>query len=219
MPPVIARHVSKRYDGDVLALDDVTVTIESGELVALLGPSGCGKSTLLNLLGCIDLPTSGDVLIEDKATSRLSDDALTLLRRDRIGTIFQFFNLVPTLTLEENVALPLVLQRCPREEVVERTMLVMDEVGISHRARSLPAQLSGGEMQRGAIARAIIHRPAIVLADEPTGNLDSHNGSLVLDQLAALAGRGQAILMATHSEEAARRAGRRVRMLDGRILE
>lgn len=216
--PVVARHVSKRYDADVLALDGVDITLERGEFVALVGPSGCGKSTLLNLLGCIDLPTSGEIFIEGKTTNGLSDDALTLLRRDRIGTIFQFFNLVPTLTLEENIALPLVLQRRPAGEIHERASSVMKHVGLAHRARAFPAQLSGGEMQRGAIARAIIHQPAIVLADEPTGNLDSRNGAIVLDQLGLLAEQGQAVLMATHSEEAAGRARRRVRMLDGRIL-
>lgn len=215
---VLVHDVRKRYDDSVLALDGIDLAVDSGELVALLGPSGCGKSTLLNLVGCIDLPTSGEVFIEGHATAQLSDDELTALRRDRIGTIFQFFNLVPTLTLRENVALPLVLQRRARSEIEARAREVMDIVGITARADAYPAQASGGEMQRAAIARAIVHEPAIVLADEPTGNLDSRNGEIVLDLLSRIAQQGQAILMATHSEEAAARANRRVRMRDGRIL-
>jgi putative ABC transport system ATP-binding protein len=216
--PVLVKDVRKRYDDSVLALNGVNLDVSSGELVALLGPSGCGKSTLLNLVGCIDLPTSGDVIIEGRQTTRLTDDELTALRRDRIGTIFQFFNLVPTLTLAENIALPLVLQRRPRREIDRRVRDAMETVGISARADAYPAQASGGEMQRAAIARAIVHEPAIVLADEPTGNLDSRNGEIVLDLLSGIAQRGQAILMATHSEEAASRATRQIRMRDGRIV-
>ncbi|MGZ3516102.1 MAG: ABC transporter ATP-binding protein [Vulcanimicrobiaceae bacterium] len=216
--PVIVRDASKWYDGDVLALDNVNVRIARGELVALLGPSGCGKSTLLNLIGCIDLPTSGEVLVDGERTSSLSDDTLTRLRRDRIGTIFQFFNLIPTLTLAENVALPLVLQRRPRSEINDRVARALDSVGITERANASPATASGGQLQRAAIARAVVHEPAIVLADEPTGNLDSHNGAIVLDILRTLADGGQTILMATHSEEAAARADRRLLMRDGRIV-
>jgi putative ABC transport system ATP-binding protein len=216
--PVVARGVSKRYDGAVSALAGVNLTIRRGEFVALLGPSGCGKSTLLNLVGCIDLPTSGEVLIEGRSTLLLSDDELTALRRERIGTIFQFFNLVPTLTLAENIALPLVLQRRSRAEIERRVRNAIESVEIARRADAYPAQASGGEMQRAAIARAVVHEPAIVLADEPTGNLDSHNGEIVLDLLAGIAARGQAILMATHSEEAAARCDRRIRMRDGRIV-
>jgi putative ABC transport system ATP-binding protein len=216
--PILVQNVSKRYDDSVLALDDVDLTVNAGELVALLGPSGCGKSTLLNLIGCIDLPTSGEVVIEGRSTTHLSDDELTALRRDRVGTIFQFFNLVPTLTLSENIALPLVLQRRPRNEIARRVRDALAAVGIASRADAYPAQASGGEMQRAAIARAVIHEPAIVLADEPTGNLDSRNGEIVLGLLSEIARKGQAILMATHSEEAAARANRSVRMRDGRIL-
>ena len=217
MPPVIARHVSKRYDGNVLALDDVNVTVESGELVALLGPSGCGKSTLLNLLGCIDLPTSGEVLIEDRATSRLSDDALTLLRRDRIGTIFQFFNLLPAMTVSANVALPLILQRRPEREVNERVEAALKSVGIEDKANAYPAELSGGQAQRAAVARAIVHKPALVLADEPTGNLDSHSGATILTLLRDIADGGQTILMATHSPDAAKWCDRTIHLQDGKV--
>jgi putative ABC transport system ATP-binding protein len=216
--PVIVSDAGKRYDDDVVALDRVNITVRRGELVALLGPSGCGKSTLLNLIGCIDLPTSGEVRVDGEATSALSDDALTSLRRNRIGTVFQFFNLIPTLSIAENVGLPLVLQRRPRAEIARRVARVLDAVGIADRAQASPAAVSGGQLQRAAIARAVVHEPAIVLADEPTGNLDSHNGVLVLDILRNLADAGQAILMATHSEEAATRADRRIRMRDGRVV-
>ena len=186
-------------------------------MVALAGPSGCGKSTLLNLVGCVDLPTSGQVRIDGRVTSALADDALTLLRRDRIGTIFQFFNLLPALTVEANVALPLVLQRVGAAEIARRTRAALDEVGLGDKARAYPAQISGGQLQRAAIARAIVHRPAVLLADEPTGNLDSRNGAVVLDLLRSLANAGQAIVMATHSPEAAAACDRIVHLQDGRI--
>jgi putative ABC transport system ATP-binding protein len=201
----------------VLALDGVSFDVESGELVALLGPSGCGKSTLLNLIGCIDLPDEGEVRVAGQLTSALDDDALTRLRRDCVGTVFQFFNLLPTLTLAENVALPLRLQGRPAEEIPARVHAALVAVGIADRAGSLPHQVSGGQLQRAAIARAIVHDPTVVLADEPTGNLDSHNGEVVLGILRELAARGQAIVMATHSAEAAARADRRIVMRDGRI--
>ncbi|HET9029749.1 MAG TPA: ABC transporter ATP-binding protein [Candidatus Aquilonibacter sp.] len=216
--PVRISHVVKTYDGATVALDDVSFDVGSGELVALLGPSGCGKSTLLNLIGCIDLPDAGEVRIDDVSTAALRDDELTLLRRDRIGTVFQFFNLLPTLTLAENVALPLVLQGVPRDQTAQRVDAALSVVGIADKARSLPSNVSGGQLQRAAIARAIVHHPAIVLADEPTGNLDSRNGAMVLDLLVSLARAGQSILMATHSAEAAARADRRIHMRDGKIV-
>jgi len=215
---VDVRGVSKIYDGGIVALDGVTLSIASGEFVALLGPSGCGKSTLLNLLGAIDLPTSGTVEIAGNVTSALDDDALTLLRRDKVGTVFQFFNLVPTLTIWENVALPLLLQRRPRTEIHERVSAAVARVGLQGRASAYPAETSGGEMQRAAIARAVIHSPALVLADEPTGNLDSQNGDNVLRLLRGIADGGQTIVMATHSNEAAGYAGRSIHMRDGKIF-
>jgi putative ABC transport system ATP-binding protein len=217
MQPVSLSSVRKSYDNGVQALDGVSFDVAPGELVAVLGPSGCGKSTLLNLIGCIDLPDEGDVRVAGALTHALSDDELTALRRDHIGTVFQFFNLLPTLTIAENVALPLRLQNRPAAGVGARVQAALDAVGIGDRGRSLPHQVSGGQLQRAAIARAIVHDPAIVLADEPTGNLDSHNGAIVLAILRELAGRGQAILMATHSAEAAARADRRIVMRDGRI--
>jgi putative ABC transport system ATP-binding protein len=216
--PVSVSHVAKIYDGGTVALDDVSVEVAAGELVALLGPSGCGKSTLLNLVGCIDLPDRGEVRIDGVVTTELSDDALTQLRRDSIGTVFQFFNLLPTLTLRENIALPLILQNRSGADVQRRVNDALEAVGIADRADSLPANVSGGQLQRAAIARAIVHEPAILLADEPTGNLDSRSGDLVLSILVDLAKAGQAILMATHSADAAARAARQIHMRDGRIV-
>jgi putative ABC transport system ATP-binding protein len=215
--PVVVSDVTKIYPGDVRALDGVSFAVASGEFVALRGPSGCGKSTLLGLVGCIDLPTSGEIIIDGRSTAERSDDELTRLRRDKIGTIFQFFNLLPTLSLEQNVALPLVLQGVRRDETAARVQRALEDVGIAERARALPGDVSGGELQRAAIARAIVHRPAVVLADEPTGNLDSRNGKIVLDILQRLANDGQTILMATHSEQAASYALRKIDMRDGRI--
>jgi putative ABC transport system ATP-binding protein len=221
MYPVVLRSVDKVYgDGDdaVHALTGVSLEVERGEMVALVGPSGCGKSTLLNLVGCVDLPSRGTVIVDGCATGGLSDDALTRLRRERVGTVFQFFNLLPALRVADNVALPLVLQRVDRAEIDGRVAAVLAEVGIAEKARAYPAQLSGGQLQRVAIARAVVHRPAIVLADEPTGNLDSQSGAVVLALLRALADQGQAILMATHSADAAARCDRVVKMRDGRVV-
>jgi ABC-type lipoprotein export system ATPase subunit len=219
--PVVVRDVRKTYAGSgdaVLALAGVSLDVRAGEMVALVGPSGCGKSTLLNLVGCVDLPTSGQVVVDGCVTSDLDDDALTILRRDRVGTIFQFFNLLPALSIADNIGLPLVLRRLPRAEIAAKVEAAMAEVGISEKRRAFPAQISGGQMQRAAIARAIVHEPAIILADEPTGNLDTVNGENVLRLLRALADGGQAILMATHSVEAAAICDRTIRMQDGRIV-
>ncbi|MEA2665605.1 MAG: putative transport system ATP-binding protein [Candidatus Eremiobacteraeota bacterium] len=219
--PVSVRAAVKTYgagEDEVHALAGVSLDVRRGEMVALVGPSGCGKSTLLNLVGCVDLPTKGVVCVDGQATGALSDDALTYLRRDRVGTVFQFFNLLPALRVADNVALPLVLQRAPRAAIDPRVREVLAGVGLAEKARAYPAQLSGGQMQRVAIARAIVHRPAILLADEPTGNLDSQTGATVLALLRGLADGGQAIMMATHSLEAAAICDRVVRMQDGRIV-
>jgi putative ABC transport system ATP-binding protein len=219
---VRVRDVRKIYEEStaepVVALDGVSLDVSAGEMVALVGPSGCGKSTLLNLVGCIDRPTTGAVELGGFGTSGLDDDALTLLRRDRVGTVFQFFNLLPSMTIAENVGLPLVLQGVRRADIAERVNAALKSVGIAEKADAYPAQISGGQMQRAAVARATIHRPAIVLADEPTGNLDSRNGAAVLALLRGLADGGQAILMATHADEAAAMCDRIVRMQDGRIV-
>jgi ABC-type lipoprotein export system ATPase subunit len=219
--PVVVRDVRKSYAGSgdtVIALAGVSLEVQAGEMVALVGPSGCGKSTLLNLAGCVDLPTSGQVIVDGHVTGELNDDALTVLRRDRVGTIFQFFNLLPALTIFDNVGLPLVLRRLPKTQVAARVEAALAQVGIADKRCAYPAQVSGGQMQRAAIARAIVHAPAIILADEPTGNLDTANGANVLRLLRTLADGGQAILMATHSVEAAAICDRTIRMQDGRIV-
>ena len=219
--PVVVRDVCKSYAGSgdtVHALAGVSLKVAAGEIVALVGPSGCGKSTLLNLVGCVDLPTSGQVVVDGCVTSDLDDDALTALRRDRVGTIFQFFNLLPALNIFDNIALPLVLRRLPKAQIAARVDAAMAEVDIAEKRAAYPAQISGGQLQRAAIARAIVHDPAIILADEPTGNLDTANGGNVLRLLRALADDGQAILMATHSVEAAASCDRTIRMQDGRIV-
>jgi putative ABC transport system ATP-binding protein len=225
MTPVRAVDVTKSYSEgssnggvSVRALDGVSFEVAAGEMVALVGPSGCGKSTLLNLIGCIDLPTSGSVFVDGQETSKLNDDRLTALRRDRIGTVFQFFNLLPAMTIAGNVALPLVLQRCGQRKMDERVAAALAAVDIADKADAYPSQLSGGQAQRTALARAVIHRPAIVLADEPTGNLDSRAGANVLKLLRDVADRGQTILMATHSPEAAKWCDRTISLQDGRIV-
>ncbi len=203
---------------DVRAVDGVTLAIGQGEFVALVGPSGCGKTTLLNLMAGIDRPTSGEVWLDGECLDRLSDDRLTRLRRIRVGIIYQFFNLLPTLTAWENVALPLLLDGLQGSEIEGRVWRQLERVGLTHRAHHWPHELSGGEQQRVAIARAIVAEPRVVLADEPTGNLDSVAGGSVLELLQALnREHRQTIILATHSEEAAGRAGRIVSLRDGKI--
>jgi ABC-type lipoprotein export system ATPase subunit len=211
--------VSKDYLTDgarVAALRDVTLEVRAGEFVALVGRSGCGKSTLLNLAGAMDLPTSGQVLIDGVATSTLDDRGLTRLRRQKVGFVFQSFQLLPTLSVVENVEVPLLLAGRADGRPVARDRLAW--VGLEGLDRRLPHQLSGGQMQRVAIARALVHDPLLLLADEPTGNLDTATGNAILDLLRRLpAERGAAVMMATHSQEAACSADLVVRMRDGRI--
>jgi putative ABC transport system ATP-binding protein len=220
--PLLAGHdLEKTYTGGaapVTALRGVSLTLEPGDFVALMGPSGCGKSTLLHLCGAMDRPTAGRLAIEGRDLTGLDDDALTRLRRDRIGFVFQFFNLLPTLTLGDNVALPCLLAGAAMSEAEGRAKALADRVGIGHRLAHYPQQVSGGEAQRAAIARALVHQPALVIADEPTGNLDSANGATVLTLLAELnRDLGITILLATHSEEVARTAHRIVHLRDGRL--
>ena len=208
MPLLVAESLEKTYTGGaapVTALVGVSLTLEPGDFVALMGPSGCGKSTLLHLCGAMDRPTAGRLAIEGHDLATLDDDALTRLRRDRIGFVFQFFNLLPTLTLGDNIALPCLLAGLPVSEAEARAADLAARVGITDRLTHYPQQVSGGEAQRAAIARALVHRPALVIADEPTGNLDSANGATVLELLAALnRDLGATILLATHAEEVAR---------------
>jgi len=202
----------------VAALRGVSFEAEASDFIALMGPSGCGKSTLLHLLGGVDRPTRGRVVLDGAELSALDEEALARVRRKKIGFVFQFFNLLPTLTVSENVALPLLLDGARARPSSERAAELLDRVGLGARASHFPAELSGGEMQRAAVARAIIARPRLVLADEPTGNLDSENGAQVMNLLADLNNElGITIILATHSEEAAARAKRTMRMRDGLI--
>jgi len=213
-----ARGVGRRYD-DRWVLQDLTLTVEAGERVALLGPSGCGKTTLLNLLGGLDRPETGEVRFRGEVLSAATPARLAQLRREALGTVFQFFHLIPTLTARENVELPLQLLGRPRFEARARAEHLLAAVGLRERAQAWPRELSGGEMQRVAVARALAARPALLLADEPTGNLDSASGARVLDLLADLSAQeGAALVMVTHSEAAAAICHRVVRMQDGRIL-
>jgi ABC-type lipoprotein export system ATPase subunit len=219
VPRLELRSVSKSYRNGgqpVEVLHGVSLAAEAGTITALLGRSGCGKTTLLNLAGAMDFPTRGEVLIDGLSTRDLSESELTTLRRKRVGFVFQFFQLLPTLTAVENVELPLLLAHVPkaRETALDR----LRWVGLEDKAGSMPYQLSGGQMQRVAIARALAHSPELLIADEPTGNLDNASGEQVLQLLRESAGRFQAaVLMATHSAEAAATADVRVALRDGRI--
>jgi putative ABC transport system ATP-binding protein len=202
----------------VHAVAGVSLVLDEGDFVALVGPSGCGKSTLLHLCGAMDRPTAGTVRLESAVLETLDDNELTRVRRERIGFVFQFFNLLPTLTLLENVALPLLLggERAAPAERAARALL--ERVGLGPRLIHYPQQLSGGELQRGAVARALVHQPALVVADEPTGNLDTGNGRRVIELLTELNREtGVTMLLATHAPEIAAAARRVVRMRDGRI--
>jgi ABC-type lipoprotein export system ATPase subunit len=221
MPILSLQDVSKDYltDGQrVHALKDLSLDVERGEFVALVGRSGCGKSTLLNLAGAMDFPTSGKVLLDGVSTSSLKDSGLTQLRRERVGFVFQSFQLLQTLTVFENVELPLLLagKSSPRESARERLAWVeLEDLGDRY-----PHQLSGGQMQRVAIARALIHSPSVLLADEPTGNLDTITGNVILELLRRLTReQNTATVMATHSPEAASLANTLVRLRDGKIEE
>jgi putative ABC transport system ATP-binding protein len=202
----------------VRVLRDVSLSIASGEFAVLMGASGSGKSTLLNLIGAVDRPTSGRIHLGDVETSALSESALTLLRRSAIGFIFQFFNLIPTLSVAETVGFPLSLAKVPRRELEARVAAVLERVGLPHRAKHFPNELSGGEMQRVAIGRAVIHRPQLILADEPTGNLDSRNGESILDLIRSIHDdAGTTIVMATHSDVAAARGDYVISVADGTV--
>ena len=201
----------------VLALRGVDLRIAPGEFVALMGPSGCGKSTLMQLLGCLDTPTAGRYRLESREVGVLSGDERALLRRTRIGFVFQTFNLLPQLTALENVALPLLYQG-RAVNVREHAVSALAHVGLDHRANHRPAEMSGGECQRVAIARAVVTRPGIMLADEPTGNLDSRTGSEIMRLLDELHAEGRTLLVVTHSAEVAAHAGRILQMQDGEIV-
>jgi len=215
-------NVSKTYHSSrirVAALADVSLEVAPGTFAALMGPSGCGKSTLLHLVAGVDLPTAGEVWVNGQDLSRLSDAALSRFRRDQVGIVYQFYNLLPTLSAGENVALPALLTGIRTRVARERADDWLKQVGMLHRRDHWPHELSGGEMQRVAIARALVNGPSILLADEPTGNLDSKAGLEVLDLLARLTvERRVTILLATHSQEAAAYAHRVIRLRDGTVL-
>ena len=213
--------VHRAYRSDEVettALAAIDLEIGDGEFIAVMGPSGCGKSTLLNILGTIDRPTSGHYFLEDRDLAALPEAELAKVRRDRLGFVFQSFNLIDELTIAENIELGLVYRRIPARDRKARVERAMDRVGVAHRARHFPHQLSGGQQQRAAIARAIVGDPALILADEPTGNLDSENGAQVMDILGELNRDGATIIMVTHSPSQADQAKRVVNMLDGRIV-
>lgn len=218
-PLVELKEVSKTYvAGDALihALKDVNFRAEPGEFITVSGPSGSGKSTFLHLMGAVDVPSSGEVFLSGREISRLNDEGLSEIRLKDVGFIHQFFHLMPTMTAYENVALPLLLQGRNRAEIVEMAENALARVGLSNRMRSYPRQLSGGEMQRVAVARAIIHKPRLILADEPTGNLDTENSQNVLELISELHEEdGFTVVMATHDQMPLRYATRRVGITDG----
>lgn len=207
-------------ESPVAALNGVSLHLEAGSFTAIMGPSGCGKSTLLQLCGAMDRADSGTVYLNGEDLSQMGDEALTQVRRQRIGFVFQFFNLLPTLSVLENIAMPLLLARTPEREAFEKARQLAGRVGISHRLGHMPAQISGGEAQRAALARAVVHQPALLIADEPTGSLDSANGAKVLELFKELNRElGITILLATHDAGVAGAAGNVLRMKDGVVVE
>ncbi len=205
-------------DFDVPALGGVDLTIKASEFVAITGPSGCGKSTMLNMIGCLDKPTRGKVLLEGRDISEFSANELARIRGKKIGFIFQTFNLYPTLTALENIQLPMRIHEFPERDIEETSRKLLDTVGLAERGAHFPAQLSGGQQQRVAVARALSTGPSILLADEPTGNLDTKAGGEVMEVFKRLNGEGLTIVMITHDMRIAEYAGRVVRMLDGKIV-
>ncbi len=219
MPLLLADRLTRSYSmggTSVAALRGVSIEMKPGDFTAIMGPSGCGKSTLLQLCGAMDRADSGSLHLDGRDIATLNDTALTKLRRERIGFVFQFFNLLPTLSVLENIAMPLLLARQPEKISFEKARALAARVGIEHRLGHMPAQISGGEAQRAALARAVIHEPALLIADEPTGSLDSTNGQLILELFQELnRDLGIAILMATHDDSVAAAAKLVIRMKDG----
>lgn len=218
---ILLRGVSKTFEGKrkVTALDGIDLAIAKGEMASLVGPSGSGKSTMLNLIGGLDRPSQGEVELDGQPLSKLSDDDLTRVRRDKIGFIFQFFNLLPTLSCLENVALPLHLRGWSRKKAEERARELLDTVKLGARIDHLPDELSGGERQRVAIARALSVYPPILLADEPTGNLDTHTGAEILNLIHDLHDRlGATVLVVTHDKTVAESCPRTIQLRDGRVF-
>ena len=217
------RHIHKTYDEGgrmpVPVLVDVSLTVEEGEYLAIMGPSGSGKSTLMNIIGCLDLPTEGEFFLGGENVLEMNENAVADLRNRMIGFVFQNFNLLPRETALENVALPLLYAGVPRRERADRAREALESVGLGDRVDFLPTQLSGGQKQRVAIARAMINRPHVLLADEPTGALDSASGKQVMELFEKLNDDGMTVIMITHAPEIAQRARRMIRILDGKIAE
>jgi len=213
--------VTKRYrvgDQDIRALDGITLTIEQGEYAAIIGPSGSGKSTLMHLLGCLDIPSTGKVVIDGVDVSRASDGRLAEMRNEKIGFVFQSFNLLGKFNVLENVELPMIYSGVSKKERRARAIAAVERVGLMDRAKNTPLQLSGGQMQRVAIARALVNDPKIVFADEPTGNLDSNTGASILRLFRELSEQGRTIVLVTHDNEIADNAPRRIEIRDGKIV-
>ena len=212
------KKIFKTDEVETWALQNVSLEVKKGEFVAIMGPSGCGKSTLLNILGLLDNPTEGTYTLEGKEVSTMSEDSRTELRKGKLGFVFQSFNLIDELSVSENVELPLLYMNCPKKERRQKVAEVIERVAMTHRAQHFPAQLSGGQQQRVAIARAVISHPSIILADEPTGNLDSKHGKEVMELLKELHREGTTIIMVTHSQRDANYADRIINLFDGEIV-
>ena len=214
--------LSKVYlvgDERVRALDHATLHIYPHEFVSIIGPSGSGKSTLMNIIGCLDVADGGKYLLDGLPIEAYSENELARIRNQKIGFVFQSFNLIPKLTAEENVELPLIYQKVPRAERQKRVQEALERVKLLHRAKHLPTELSGGQQQRVAIARALVTRPALILADEPTGNLDSKPSQEIMEIFHELHAQGNTIILITHDNEVAKQASRAIHILDGRITE
>lgn len=219
---VSLRSIQKEYvmgDTRVLVLNNVSLTIEKGEFVAIVGPSGSGKSTLMHIIGLLDRPTSGNVILEDQDVSLLTEKELAVTRNQYIGFVFQFFNLLPRTSAIDNVILPLIYSKVPQDQWEQKAKALLDMVGLSERIHHTPAQLSGGQQQRVAIARALINNPKVILADEPTGNLDSKSGEEIINFFKKLNKEGNTIVLVTHEQEIARQAKRIIEVRDGEIVK
>jgi putative ABC transport system ATP-binding protein len=222
MSLVEIRNVSKIYHlggEEIRALDDVSLDIESGDFISIIGPSGSGKSTLMQILGCLDTPSKGTIMLDGTMIHGASPRQLAAIRNRKIGFVFQFFNLLPRLTVLQNVELPMVYGGVPGKERRERAMQALQLVDLGNRNKHLPSQLSGGQQQRVAIARALVNDPKIVFADEPTGNLDSHTGELILQLFRKLSTEGRTIILVTHDPEIAALTPRRIEIRDGKIAD
>jgi putative ABC transport system ATP-binding protein len=220
MSLIEVENVTKRYDmgkESIFALDDVSLSIDANQYVAIMGPSGSGKSTLMNIVGCLDRPTSGEYRLRDRSVAQLSDDELARIRNEEIGFVFQTFNLMPRSDALRNVELPLIYAGEPASRRRQRALEALERVGLADRAAHRPSELSGGQRQRVAVARALVNSPSILLADEPTGNLDTKTGKEIMELFRRLHDRGQTLIVVTHEGSIARRAQRIVRLLDGRI--